>query len=108
MIHASFFYYSLAKNSFTKNDFQNTIAYLTRAIDLNPRDPRFYVYRGLARKKQGMNVEAAQDIQIATSLESESPGVNLSKAIERIQGPDRMWIEKIRNDPATIPALGSR
>ncbi len=107
-IHASFFYYTLGKDAFTKGNYQNTIAYLSRAIELNPRDPRFYIYRGLARKKQGSNLEASQDIQIAAGLERKSPAINLSLAIERIQGPDRLWIEKIREDPATIPVLGSR
>ena len=66
---------------------------LTRAIEVNSRDPRPYYFRALNRLKLGRTVEALNDFSNGAMLEAKSPGqYAVGRALERIQGPTRLTL----------------
>jgi hypothetical protein len=62
---------------------------------LNPNDPRFFYYRGLAYHRLGSNDLAAKDFQTGSAVEGKTL-IDVGIALERIQGPERTWLESFR------------
>lgn len=63
----------------------------------DPHDPRPRYFRGLCRLRQGRSIEARSDFQIAAALEARSRGsYPVGKALERVQGGERLLLEQYR------------
>ncbi len=89
--------YTLFWSNFTAESeqcFQN-------AIMLNPEDPRYWYFRGLARRRKGNSKGAQHDVLVAAFLERSKPKSSVvARALIRCQGPDRLWLETFRlGDP---------
>lgn len=71
---------------------------LNTAIDAGSRDPRAYYYRGLSNTRLGYSFEAASDFATAAAIEAADADqfYNVNRALERIQGNQRLAIEKHR------------
>ena len=72
------------------------------AIQLYGQDARYFYFRGVAKRysQQPEYVKSADaDIEFAVALESEGrPGsFDVSRALERVQGEPRRWIENYRS-----------
>jgi hypothetical protein len=68
-------------------------------INAGSQDPRVHYYRGLAQiQSQGGMIEAGMaDFEQAAQLEVTSrTSANVARALQRIQGPTRIAIEKVR------------
>src|SRR5437588_8071481 len=62
-------------------------AYLSRAIAINPDDPRAFYFRSLSRLRTGRQAEAQADMQTGADLEALQPNrFAIGKAMERVQG----------------------
>jgi hypothetical protein len=72
----------------------------TTAIDGGCRDPRCYYFRGLSSLRLGRAPDAQLDFAEGAKLEAADFDVfyNVSGALERVQGNDRMLIERYRAD----------
>ena len=90
--------YGAGVHAFFEGDYQQAHKLLTESLDTGSRDPRTYYFRGLTYAKLGRDQEAEMDFAKGSELESSDVDrlYNISKAIERIQGADRLKIEKYR------------
>jgi len=68
------------------------------AIENGSDDPRCFYFRGLTYLNLGREDEAKADFEKASQLEMQAAGkfFNVSKALERIQGRQRVMIEQYR------------
>lgn len=72
-------------------------AYLSRAIAINPDDPRAFYFRSLSRLREGRQAEAQADMQTGADIEARQPNrFAIGKALERVQGPARLLLEQYR------------
>lgn len=81
-------------------DYQCSYDELSGVIEAGSNDPRVYYYRGLAALKLGRLDEAEADFQQGANLEAEGRGGqssrSISLALERVQGCDRLKLERFR------------
>ena len=68
---------------------------LDQAIALDSSDPRYFYFRGLARLRLGQSEEADRDFREGGELERQG-AFGVGAALERIQGRDRLTIERYR------------
>ena len=67
------------------------------AISLGTRDPRVYYFRGLTYLREGRQYEAEADFDQAAQLEYQGiTTANVGRALERVQGHQRLQLEKVR------------
>lgn len=86
--------YGQAVHSFFRGDLVHAEELLNEVIDAGSMDPRAYYFRGLCQPCCG----GSADFETAARLEIEGKKVvNVGKALERIQGPTRVEIEKARS-----------
>ncbi len=88
--------YGQAVHSYFRGDSANAAQLLTEVIDAGSLDPRAFFFRGLCQSYGGVDT-TNPDFEKAAQLEIEGKKVvNIGKALERIQGPTRVAIEKAR------------
>jgi hypothetical protein len=90
---------------------------LSLAIEADSRDPRSYYFRAMCLLRQGRTAEAKGDMMVGAGLEAQQPRrYAIGSALERVQGPNRLMLEKYRRDAltnavtqtsATVPATKS-
>lgn len=70
----------------------------TEVINSGSTDPRVYYFRGLVRMRQGGECAGDQDFQLGAMFEARDPGRRyaIGNALQRIQGPERIALEKFR------------
>jgi len=87
--------YGRAVHSFFRGDSGPAAELLNEVIDSGSQDPRAYFFRGLSQSYGSF--DGNPDFERAAQLEIEGKKVvNVGKALERIQGPARIAIEKAR------------
>ena len=89
--------YGQAVHSYFRGDSNRAQELLTEVIDAGSQDPRAFFFRGLCQSYGGFDV-SNPDFERASQLEIDGKKVvNVGKALERIQGPARVAIEKSRS-----------
>lgn len=84
-------------------------SYFSRAIAINPNDPRAYYFRSLSRLREGRQTDARADMQTGAELESRQPNrFAIGKTLERVQGPARLLLEQYRSIARLNQALTSK
>lgn len=84
-------------HAFFGGDYQRAYDDLTQAIAAGTKDPRAFYFRGLAARRMGRVDEAEADFSSAARLEADALGDwPVSRTLERIQGDDRLAIERHR------------
>lgn len=84
-------------HAFFAGDFDRAYEDLSQAIEAGTTDPRAYYFRGLAALRQGRSDEAEADFTEGATRESEGlGGWPVARSLERIQGPDRLRLERHR------------
>jgi hypothetical protein len=73
-------------------------AHLSYAVGDDADNPAVYYFRGLARLRCGRIYEARDDMQIGAALEAVHPGRSVGTLLERVQGCDRLLLEKYRGE----------
>ena len=85
-------------HSFYAGNFQQSHEYLTQVVDIGTDDPRVYYFRGLSALRLGSQTEANEDFKKGATFEAERGNTrSVSRALERIQGPDRLLLEQSRS-----------
>jgi hypothetical protein len=69
-------------------------------------DPRIYYFRGIAKRRLGQSEEAQIDFLIGAQLEATTGRQDVGRALERIQGGDRLVIERYRRDARRLVKSG--
>jgi hypothetical protein len=90
--------YAEGLKSFYGADYTRAGELLTTAIDAGSNDPRSYYFRGLSRLRLGKRTEADADFKRGAELEGKDFDAffNVSRSIERIQGSERLMLERYR------------
>jgi tetratricopeptide (TPR) repeat protein len=89
--------YGRGVHAYFEHRYEEAHGLLTKAITSGLKDPRAYYFRGLTNLRLGRSDEA--QAEFATGAEYEAMAaepVNVGKALERIQGAERMAIERHR------------
>ncbi|NBT13535.1 MAG: hypothetical protein EBS56_08145 [Planctomycetia bacterium] len=93
--------YGNGVHAFYDGDFQCSYDELSRVIEAGSNDPRVHYFRGLAALKLGRMDEAEADFQQGANLEADGRGAvssqAVSRALERVQGCDRLKLEEYRS-----------
>ena len=70
---------------------------LSRALELNPDDPRLFYFRALTLMRLGRSDEACSDLEVGAALEAKRPNrYGIGSALQRVQGGDRLVLESYR------------
>jgi hypothetical protein len=91
-------FYGSGVHRYFSGDLRNAHADFTNAIQNGGADPRPYYFRGLAYLRMGRPYEASADFRKGADLESNdiNGSFQVSKALERIQGGQRLQLERHR------------
>lgn len=91
-------FYGQGVHKFFARNYVGAFEDFNTAIDNGSDDPRCYYFRGLTYLQLGREDEAKADFEKGSQLEMQAAGkfFNVSKALERIQGRQRMMIEQYR------------
>ena len=84
-------------HAYFAGDYDRAYEDLSQAIEAGTNDPRVFYFRGLAALRLGRGDEAEADF--TTGADRESAGLGtwpVSRSLERIQGPDRLRLERHR------------
>lgn len=101
--------YGNGVHAFNGGDYQRSLEELGSAIEAGTRDPRAYYFRGLAALKLGREDEAQADFEQGANLEAERGGAHtVSRALERVQGADRLKLERYRSRARVAAVQQSR
>ena len=89
--------YGSGVHSYFAGDYQRAYDELSQAIEGGTIDPRAWYYRGLTALKLGRTDEAEADFSAGASREAEGTGGwPVAKSLERVQGCDRLKLERHR------------
>lgn len=84
-------------HAFYGSDYQRAYDDLTEAVAAGSRDPRALYFRGLAARRMGRIDEAEADFSRAATMEAAGLGAwPVSRTLERVQGEDRLALERHR------------
>jgi tetratricopeptide (TPR) repeat protein len=91
-------------HDYFSGDFVGAYEQLTSAINAGSKDPRVFYFRGLAYLELGRKQEASMDFRKGAQLEATDTNkfYNVSKALERVQGPGRAALESYRVDARMV------
>lgn len=89
--------YGTGVHAYFAGDYPRAYDDLSQAIEAGTEDPRTWYFRGLAASKLGRLDEAEADFSAAAVKEAQAVADwRVSRALERIQGRDRMQLERHR------------
>lgn len=84
-------------HAYHAGDFDRAYDALTNAIEAGSDDPRSYYYRGLAALRLGRQNEAEADFTTGADRELATGSMRrVSQSLERVQGADRLSLERHR------------
>ena len=92
--------YGLGVHAYFSQEYASAYEHLTKAIDAGSQDPRTCYFRGLCYLQLGREDEAKMDFEKGAELEAAEGATDyqVARALERIQGEDRMLLEEYRRD----------
>lgn len=85
--------------------YSNAVASVSRAISLRPSVPFYWYLRAICRYQNGHVLLAQSDALIGASFERRLPSnkkYEISRALIRIQGPVRYWLQTFRENTAEL------
>lgn len=103
--------YGSGVHSFFAGQLARSYDDLTNAIEAGSSDPRVYYFRGLAALRMGRTDEVEADFSKGAELESDPEKVmvvDVARALERVQGPERMQLERHRTRARVVSQQQSR
>jgi len=89
--------YGAGVHGYYAGNFQQSHDTLSRVVSIGTDDPRVYYFRGLAALRLGRRDEAIADFSEGADLEAAGWSIRtVSRSLERVQGPDRLLLERSR------------
>lgn len=90
--------YGKGVHAFFGGDHTEAQKHLDDAVHHGINDPRAYYFRGLIKASSGNITDAEEDYRLGATLEARGAGIfDVGSALIRIQGDDRVHLEKIRH-----------
>ena len=90
--------YGSGVHAYYAGGYQQSFDSLSRVIRIGTADPRAYYFRGLAALRMGRRDEAVADFTKGAELEADGWSMRtVSRSLERVQGTDRLLLERSRN-----------
>lgn len=84
-------------HAFHGGDYAASFDWLSGVIAAGSKDPRAFYFRGLAARRSGREMEAEADFLEGAKLEALGEGGRtIGRALERVQGADRLLVERYR------------
>ena len=92
--------YGKGVHAYFSGDFEGALDYFNATIRQGTRDPRCWYFRGLTMLRLGREEEAAEDFEqgAKSELAATYQVYRVGKALERVQGSDRLILEQHRNE----------
>lgn len=81
---------------FFEGKYQQSLQSLTQQIGQGNLDARVHYFRGLANGRTGKLAAAQADFKYAAMLELNGGGYGVGEALQRVQGSERLMLEKYR------------
>lgn len=101
--------YGTGVHAYHAGDYQRTYDDLTTVIEGGSNDPRAFYFRGLAAIKLGRLDEAEADFATGAAREAAALGTwNVPRSLERVQGEDRLRLERHRSRARVVLAQQRR
>ncbi len=89
--------YGQGLHRYYAGDYVEAERLLSMVVDSGTQDPRAFYFRGLSQFMQGRTHEAKYDFEAGAQAEARGKRVvNVGYALQRVQGPKRLEIEKAR------------
>lgn len=90
--------YGKGVHAYFKGQVHEADRLLSEVINGGSTDPRVFYFRAMARMRAGRTYEAEFDMQVGAAYEAQNPGYGstVSRALERVQGPNRRKLEEFR------------
>jgi hypothetical protein len=90
--------YGRGVHAYFANQIDLAEQFLSQVIEAGSTDPRVFYFRAMTRMRSGRRDEAEIDMRVGAAFEARDPGNSLAigKALERVQGPARLLLERIR------------
>jgi tetratricopeptide (TPR) repeat protein len=89
--------YGRGVHAYFDGRYDDAEAWLARALEFNPDDPRLFYFRALSLMRLGRSDEACSEMEVGAALEAERPNrYGVGVALQRVQGGDRLVLEKYR------------
>jgi hypothetical protein len=76
--------------------YAEAVTSFSAATSAAPADAKYAYFHALALYSAGKKAEAEAQVTIAAELEAAAPVANWGRAMERVQGEARMWVEAAR------------
>ena len=89
--------YGEGVHSFYAGNFQQSYDYLSEVIEIGTDDARVYCFRGLSALRLGSQKMLTTILRKGLPLKPKGNTRTVSRAAERIQGPDRLLLEQSRS-----------
>jgi hypothetical protein len=91
-------------HAYFSGDLEHAKTFLDQAIGDGSVDPRAYYFRGLTHGGLGDLATAQQDFQTGAQVELSPRGrsFDVGESLERVQGPMRIQLEKIRQEAIAV------
>jgi hypothetical protein len=84
-------------HAYYSGDFARSYDDLTSAVEAGANDARAYYFRGLSSLRLGRSMEAESDFRMGAEREAaDGSMLRVSRSLERVQGHDRLVLEKHR------------
>ena len=96
--------YGNGVHAFFDSDYEEAVNILSKAEEIKNNDPRSYYFLGLAYLRQKKTEQADQYFKKAAQMEYSGRSLRdyaISESLRRIQGEERLRIEKIRTEERT-------
>ncbi|HMP77844.1 MAG TPA: hypothetical protein PKD54_00190 [Pirellulaceae bacterium] len=88
--------YSLGVHQYFSEEYQAAYETLAHAKLIDPNDPRPYYFRGLAAYQLGFDGRLDFEVGARTEARVAGAAALVSRSLERVQGPLRLYLEELR------------
>ena len=85
--------YSAGCAAYFSGDMETALTCFLSAVEYQRSNPAYRYYLGLTFKQLGREEEAVNQVRIGRACEERYPRVSVGRFLERIQGPNRQWLE---------------
>jgi len=90
--------YGRGVHAYFAGDSQLAEELFTQSIQAGSTDPRVFYFRAMVRLSTGQQAQAEEDMQRGATYEANRPSsrLSVSQALQRVQGPGRIQLERFR------------
>jgi tetratricopeptide (TPR) repeat protein len=88
--------FSRGASAYFLGETEEALDYFVAAIRQDPKNALYRYYLGLTLRRLGRPLEAEVQVRAGRRLESPTWRYGIGSSLQRVQGPDRDWLERLR------------